>query len=96
MNLFRKVNDILEEIKYDCYMEVYDCEWSFMDEEEEEVYWYSEGIAYSSELTEGIKEQDDTVFVNTDNGCGETITRVFAKYNYVPWVEFVDRYEDQV
>lgn len=92
MSLFNKTKELLDEIDYACYMEVETGEWSLF--EEDEVAWVNGEDVYSSEITEGVYSQDDCVFVNTDNGCGDTITKVFHKDNRIIWEGFEEKYEE--
>lgn len=50
----------------------YDVNWSSVDFPEDE--W-----EYSSEVLESVLRKDGLVLVNTDNGCGVTITLVFLE-----------------
>ena len=92
MSLFNKVKGILDEIDYACYMEEVTGDWSLF--EEDEVSWVNGEDLYSSQITEAVYSQEDCVFVNTDNGCGDTITKVFHKDNKLSWEEFEDKYEE--
>ena len=72
------------------YMETSDGEWCLQDEDT--VYWVNGVDVYSGEIREGVHKQDDSTFINIDNGCGETITRVFSNENYISFEDFEDKY----
>ena len=90
MSLFKKIEVLLDEIDYMPYMETSDGEWCLQDEDT--VYWVNGVDVYSGEIREGVHKQDDSTFINIDNGCGETITRVFSNENYISFEDFEDKY----
>lgn len=90
MSLFEKIKHVLDEIDSCCpYMEY-----------EEGDFWHNHyellyilgGEVYDGEIKEGTAEQEDCTFINYDNGCGETITKVFLSKNRLSEKEFYDKY----
>ncbi len=51
---------------------------------------------YSGEVEEGSHTQDECVFINIDNGCGMTITKVFLEDKKITEDDFYDKYEDDM
>lgn len=92
MSLFNKIDALLDEIDYMPYMETSDGVWCFQDEDT--VYWVNGVDVYSGEIREGVHKQDDSTFINIDNGCGETITRVLSNFKELSYDNFYDKYEE--
>jgi hypothetical protein len=62
---------------------------------EDEVYWKDGECDYhTAEILEGITRQDDCVFINASNGCGDTITYVFPKDLEVTEDQWVEMFND--
>lgn len=95
MSLFKRINDLLEEIDYPVYISAYDH--PFVLEDGDFVMWnqdnnlrdldYRDGETYSGDCKEVHHIQDDCTFVNYDDGCGNTITGVFKSDKRVTFDE---------
>lgn len=94
MSLFVQIEDTLDEIDYLPYMETVKFHWSIMDDDT--VYYISQKEVYSGEIKEGIHEQDDCFFINTDNGCGETVTLVCKSDSRLSYEDFWDKYGEDM
>ena len=93
-SLFTKIDNILNEIDYLPYMETVEGEWCILDED---TLYYTDTSCkdvYGGEIREGIHQQDDCFIINTDNGCGETITMVCKSENQITYDNFLDKYEE--
>lgn len=92
MSLFKCIKHVLDEIDSCCpYMEYEEGAFYFNDACTV-VYYFRAGGVYSGEITEGTAEQDDCTLINYDNGCSETITKVFLSKNRLSEKEFYDKY----
>jgi hypothetical protein len=93
MSLFKCIKHVLDEIDSCCpYMEY--CEGAFhFDDQHDELHFVYGGEVYNGEIKEGVAIQDDCTLINYDNGCGETITKVFLSKNRLSEEEFYDKYE---
>ena len=90
MSLFDRVKSLVEELDHYPYVECVDQEWCKV---EYDVKWVNEkGDLYSSEYYQGVLSKDDCVIVNTDNGCGETVTMIFLKDKKLDEDDFYDKY----
>ena len=92
MSLFKKIDSLLDEIVYAPYMETSDGVWCLQDEDT--VYWVNGVDVYLGEIREGVHKQDDCTFINIDNGCGETITKVFNNFKELSYDNFYNNYEE--
>lgn len=91
-SLFEKIKSLQEELDGYAYLETTDCEWF---KNEDEVTWVDEeDSVYSGEFNQGSLSRDDSVLINIDTGCGETVTKVFKKELQLSEDEFYDKYED--
>lgn len=100
-NLFNKIKELTEEIQYAVSFEPYECAWY---QTEDEIYWNTDsnleelydgnGSTYSGELIEGTHIQDGCYFVNLDNGCGQTITRVFLENLEVDYGDLEEMFDE--
>lgn len=93
-SLFKRVEDLLDEINYACYMEVVDADWCYHHDDESSVYWIKDKDIYGSETNGGASRQGDCSFINADTGCGETVTYVFKRGRKMSYGDFLDKYEE--
>ncbi len=77
MSLFYECEKLTDLVNYPILLEVVQGKWTRCDEE---VRWEEDGEVYNGELREGSHTQNDAVFINMDNGCGMTLTKVFIKF----------------
>ncbi len=96
--MFDEIKSLVEKVNYNFYLEVVEDEWTFHnDDNSGVVYWVVEGEVYASEIKrEGTGEQEDCIYVNTDDGCGDTVTLVLHKDKKVSWDDFYDKHEEYV
>ena len=92
MSLFTKIGDILSELSYLPYMETVEGHWTTLDVDT--VYYIVNDEVWCSEIKEGVIGKDDCFIINTDNGCGETVTLVCKAKNRLTYDDFYDKYED--
>ena len=91
-SLFERIKSLQEELEGYAYLETTDCEWFITDDE---VKWVDEeNSVYSGEFNQGSLSRGDSVLINIDTGCGETITKVFRKDKELSEDEFYDKYEE--
>lgn len=78
MSIFYECENLVDRVDYPILLEVFQGKWTRYDDDE--VRWEVEGEVYSGEIREGSHTQNDAVFINIDNGCGMTLTKVFIKF----------------
>ncbi len=91
--LFGQVLELVDSIDYAILLETIEGDWYSSSDE---VYWKMEDGVYSGEIREGSHTQDGCVFINIDNGCGMTITKVFLEDKKITEDDFYDKYEDDM
>jgi hypothetical protein len=84
--LFEQLRSLVSDVNYPLTLELVSDIWSF---NASGVYWNEDnnlddmltgdGGTYTCEYHEGWHKQDGCYFFNCDNGCGDTITRVFLE-----------------
>ena len=91
-SLFEKIKSLQKELDGYAYLETTDCEWF---KTEDNVWWVDEDCSvYSGEFRQGSLSRNDSVLINIDTGCGDTVTMVFKKDKQLPEEDFYDKYED--
>lgn len=70
------IKEFLEWAEHIPFLEVVEEPWSLVSGE---VHWIEDDCEYSSETLGKPLRKDGIFIVNTDNGCGETITMVFLE-----------------
>lgn len=92
MSLFNKIRELEEELDHYLLIGTTPYDWCIGDDE---VQWVNaEGDVYSGEVCHGALSRDDSAIINIDNGCGDTISRVFLKDKKLTVDEFYDKYEE--
>ena len=92
MSLFKELSLLLDKItEFYPYIEMEETSWC---KDNYEIYWLGEECTYSGEIKEGVHYQDGCVFINIDNSCGETITKVFLAEKEMTWEDFEEEYEE--
>ncbi len=91
--LFGQVLELVDSIDYAILLETVEGDWYSSSDE---VYWKEDDGVYSGEVEEGSHTQDECVFINIDNGCGMTITKVFLEDKKITEDDFYDKYEDDM
>lgn len=94
MTLFEEIKNLLHKIDYMPYMETVEDDWCIYNENE--VYYTYKGEVYSGYIKEGVYDQDGCTFINVDNGCGDTITRVFQDCKKLTQEDFEENYGDDM
>ena len=92
MSLFKECKTLADKIEYPALIEPEECHWFY----EDDVMWGNGYGVYSGEVKEGTQIQDDCIFINIDDGCGMTITKVFLTSMKLTEDEFYDKYEEQM
>ena len=91
-SLFEKIKHLEEELDHYLYIETVEYDWCTYDNN---VQWVNvEGEVYSGEYNTGSLSRDDSVIINIDNGCGETVSMVFLKSKALSEEDFYDKYEE--
>lgn len=91
-SLFSRVKSLVDELDHYCYLEYHQTHWTKIDYE---VVWANnDGDIYSCESHQGCLSRDDSVIINADTGCGDTVTLVFLKHMELSEDDFYDRYGD--
>lgn len=91
MSLFNEYEKLIDYVEYGILLEVVKGAWTLCDDE---VRWEEDGDIYNGLIIEGTHTQDDAVFINIDNECGETITNIFIKHQQLGNNEFEDKFGD--
>jgi hypothetical protein len=103
MSLFKEIKSLVDKIEGSLYIDVNECAWTMADDGElyfntdsnlEELYC-GNGDTYSGEVIGSSWGQDDCVFFNVDNGCGETITHVFLENLEVSWSDLEEMFDGE-
>ncbi len=91
--LFGQVLELVDSIDYAILLETVEGYWYSSSDE---VYWKTGDGVYSGEIREGSHTQDGCVFINIDNGCGMTKTKVFLEDKQITEDAFYDKYESEM
>lgn len=92
MSLFQEIDSILSKLDRYPYIETWEYEWAKTNDT---ISWVDDrGDLYSSEFNQGCLSRGDCILVNTDTGCGETVTMVFRKDKGLDIDTFHTKYGD--